>query len=107
MMKNSKPSRNKSNKQSISSKQLPDNERVIGSLEKEIKAWKNETKLLSYEEALNALDMILENLQNDLVPLEELQESHIKGSIYLDHCHKLLDSAEQKVLQLDPRGLEK
>ncbi len=58
-------------------------------------------KTLSYEESLNALDTILDNLQNDNVVVEDLKKYYLKGNLYLDHCEKLLSQVEQEVIQID------
>ncbi len=71
-----------------------------------INKWKNEISLLSYEESLKALDLLLENLQKDTVPLEELQQYYLQGKIYLDHCDSLLNNVEQEVIELDPETIK-
>ncbi len=91
----------------LHNKESLDNKTPINSLEEDIMEWKKQAYLLSYEESLNALELLLENLQNDSVPLEKLQEYHLKASIYLDHCQKLLDNAEQQVIELDAKSLGK
>ena len=75
-------------------------------LSEEIKQWKKDAEQLSYEEALTALDLLLAELQNDAVPMAELQRHYIRGQVYLDHCDQLLRSAEQAVIQLDPQTLD-
>tara|TARA_B100000029_G_C17379353_1_gene889068 strand:- start:385 stop:702 length:318 start_codon:yes stop_codon:yes gene_type:complete len=70
-----------------------------------ITQWKNEVASLSYDEALNALDLILEDLQHDNVPVEDLQKHYIRGNIYLNHCENLLKNIEQEVIQLSPESL--
>ena len=95
-------SSSKSSKKNLGNPELSTNNNSdIYPLEQDIERWKNEASSFSYEEALNALELLLESLQNDSVPLEELQEYHLKGSIYLDHCQQLLDNAEQKVIEID------
>ena len=74
-------------------------------LPKEIKNWRKEVEQLSYEEALTALDLLLAELQNDAVPMAELQRHYQRGQVYLDHCERLLQSAEQSVIQLNPQTL--
>ena len=105
-MHNSKSSSSRAKRKQSASNPLDPNEKVSTPFEEEINVWKQEVSSLSYEDALNALDLLLESLQNDSVPLEELREFHLKGSIYLDHCQTLLDNAEQTVIQLDPHSLE-
>ena len=104
-MKKSKSPINKLDQDSRSTKQLDKNERQISALEKDKEKWQSEVSVMTYEESINALDLLLENLQNDSIPLEKLQEYHLKGSMYLDHCQYLLDSAEHKVVELDPQSL--
>ena len=105
-MKKAQSSRS-SSKKILSNKESLDNKTFINSLDEDIGEWKKQAYLLSYEESLNALELLLENLQNDSVPLEKLQEYHLKASIYLDHCQKLLDNAEHKVIELDSELLGK
>jgi len=62
--------------------------------------------LLSYEESLSSLDKLLENLQNDNVPVEDMQRYYLKGKLYLDHCESLLNNVEQEVIELNPDNLK-
>ncbi len=62
---------------------------------------------LSYEETLKALDALILELRNEEIPLEKLEESYLKGKLYLSHCEDLLSKVEQRVMQLDPVTLEK
>ena len=55
----------------------------------------------SLRRILTALDLLLEELQNDAVPLADLQRHYLRGQIYLDRCESLLLTAEQNVVQLD------
>ncbi len=56
---------------------------------------------LTYESSLKELDLILDQLQNESVPLEELQRFFLQGKIYLEHCESLLVKIEQEVEELD------
>ena len=76
------------------------------SLESLVKEWHKEVELLSYEKSLEALDVLLEALQNDSVPVEELQQHYLKGNNYLDHCENLLKTIEQDVIQLNSADLK-
>ena len=67
-----------------------------------LKQWRKDAESLSYEEALQAADLLLHELQNDNIPLADLQQTHQRGLIYLERCEALLDAVEQNVLQLDP-----
>jgi exodeoxyribonuclease VII small subunit len=49
---------------------------------------------------------LLEELQNDAVPLADLQQHYLRGQIYLERCEGLLLKAEQNVVQLNPDTLE-
>ena len=68
--------------------------------------WREDASQLSYEEALQALDVLLSQLQDDSVPLAELQRNHGRASIYLDRCDVLPNQGEQSVRQLDPNTME-
>jgi exodeoxyribonuclease VII small subunit len=70
-----------------------------------LKQWRKDAEALSYEEALKAADLLLNQLQNDSIPLAELQQTYQRGQIYLDRCERLLEEVEQTVLQLDPKTM--
>ena len=72
----------------------------------QIQTWRQDAAGLSYEEALQALDLLLAELQNNTVPLAQLQQRVLHGEVYLDHCESLLKSVEQAVETLDPDSLE-
>lgn len=76
------------------------------SLTTQLKSWRKDAATLSYEESLAALDLLLVELQNDAVPLADLQQHYLRGQIYLDRCETLLLDAEQNVVQLNPDTLE-
>ena len=67
--------------------------------------WQNDAETLNYEEALQALDLLLAKLQDESLPLSELQSSHQRAEIFLSRCEQLLSETEQNVLQLDPETL--
>ena len=71
-----------------------------------IEAWRKDAETLSYEEAMQALDLLLAELQNDSVPLADLQQKVLHGEVYLNRCQSLLDSVEQSILELDPTTLK-
>ena len=75
-------------------------------LESILKEWRQDARSLSYEESLQALDLLLTQLQNDSVPVEELQRHYLHGKVYLEHCEALLNTVEQSVLQLDAVSLK-
>ena len=71
-----------------------------------IEGWRKDAAGLNYEEAMQALDLLLAELQNDSVPLAELQQRVLHGEVYLSRCQSLLDSVEQSIVELDPKSLE-
>ena len=71
-----------------------------------IEAWRKDAETLSYEEAMQALDLLLAELQNDSVPLADLQQKVLHGEVYLNRCQSLLDSVEQSIVELDPITLK-
>ena len=60
---------------------------------------------LSYEESLKRLDAILSNLQDENLPLTNLQHSYLEAKIYLEHCEFLLNTIEQEVVNIEPEDL--
>ena len=71
-----------------------------------IEGWRKDAAGLNYEEAMQALDLLLAELQNDSVPLAELQQRVLHGEVYLSRCQTLLDSVEQSIVELDPTTLK-
>ena len=71
-----------------------------------IAAWRKDAETLSYEEAMQALDLLLAELQNDSVPLADLQQKVLHGEVYLSRCQSLLDRVEQSIVELDPTTLK-
>jgi len=71
-----------------------------------IETWRKDAETLSYEEAMQALDLLLAELQNDSVPLADLQQKVLHGEVYLNRCQSLLDSVEQSIVELDPITLK-
>ena len=69
------------------------------------KQWRKDAESLSYEEALQAADLLLHQLQSDTIVLAELQQTHQRAQIYLERCDALLASVEQSVLELDPDAM--
>ena len=55
---------------------------------------------------MQALDLLLAELQNDSVPLADLQQKVLHGEVYLNRCQSLLDSVEQSIIELDPTTLK-
>ena len=71
-----------------------------------IETWRKDAETLSYEEAMQALDLLLAELQNDSVPLADLQQKVLHGEVYLSRCQSLLDSVEKSIVELDPTTLK-
>ena len=71
-----------------------------------LERWRKDAKTLSYEEAMQALDLLLAELQNDSVPLADLQQKVLHGEVYLSRCQSLLDSVEKSIVELDPTTLK-
>ena len=71
-----------------------------------IEAWRKDAEVLSYEEAMQALDLLLAELQSDSVPLADLQQKVLHGEVYLSRCQSLLDSLEQSIVELAPTTLK-
>ncbi|WP_320666579.1 exodeoxyribonuclease VII small subunit [Prochlorococcus sp. MIT 1307] len=99
---------NNSSYQSASnfSNQIYDNSIESSSLTSKIQKWNNEISLLSYEESLIELDRLLECLQDDRVPVEDLQKFYLKGKMYLEHCENLLKDVEQEVVELKAENMK-
>ena len=68
--------------------------------------WEADAASFSYEESLQALDLLLTKLQDDSIPLAELQGNHQRAEVYLKRCEELLEQVEQSVAQLNPDTLE-
>ena len=59
---------------------------------------------LNYEQALAELEELLTNLENEPSGLEKSVEMFERGKLLIQHCQKLLDSAELKVTKLEEDG---
>ena len=68
--------------------------------------WEADAASLSYEESLQALDLLLTKLQDDSIPLAQLLGDHQRAVIYLKRCEELLNLVEQSVAHLNPDTLE-
>jgi exodeoxyribonuclease VII small subunit len=55
---------------------------------------------LSYEKALSELETIVQQLENQSLELETTLKLFKRGKLLLDHCQKLLATAELKVREL-------
>ncbi len=67
---------------------------------------KKDIQKLTYEDSLQLLDEIIVKMQDDNIPIEKLEESFLKGKVYLEHCESLLSNVEQRIVELDPQTLK-
>jgi len=105
-MKNNQSSGSMPKKNEESSKQMLEDVTQSLSLQETIDALTKKIMLLSYEESLRSLDQLLENLQSDNLPVEDMQKYYLQGKLYLDHCESLLNNVEQEVIELNPDNLK-
>jgi exodeoxyribonuclease VII small subunit len=59
---------------------------------------------LSYEEAYQQLEQILETLESNDLPLEESLSLYERGAALAAYCARKLDEAELRVQQWQPGG---
>jgi exodeoxyribonuclease VII small subunit len=60
--------------------------------------------VLSYEEAYEQLEQILDAIESGDLPLEEALSLYERGAMLAAHCTRLLDEAELRVEQWQPDG---
>ena len=56
---------------------------------------------LSYEQSLDKLDLLLDEIKNESLLVEDLKTSFLKASLYLHHCENLLKKLEQEVIEIN------
>jgi exodeoxyribonuclease VII small subunit len=61
-------------------------------------------KKLNYEEAFEQLTQIVQQLENDNLPLNDSLALFEQGQKLADHCQQLLEEAELRVNQLSEDG---
>jgi len=59
----------------------------------------------SFEDALAGLETIVESMEHESLPLEELVASYEKGSALLNHCETILQSARSRIELITLRNL--
>ncbi len=59
----------------------------------------------SYEQAMEEIDCILNNLQNEDIPLDKMSDNFIKGNILFEHCQSLLSKIENDVIEITYENL--
>ena len=67
---------------------------------------KKEIKQFSYEESMDALEIILADVQNENISLDKIQDNYIKGHLLLKHCEELLQFVEQEINEINPNNLD-
>lgn len=66
----------------------------------------SETDNPSFEEALAGLESIVEAMENEQLPLEELVAHYEKGSILLGRCEAMLQGARERIELITLRNQE-
>ena len=61
---------------------------------------------MTYEEALKALEAIVERAESGELPLEEAMAEHARGEALLKRCRSLLDGAEAQLRSFDHRSAD-
>jgi exodeoxyribonuclease VII small subunit len=52
---------------------------------------------LSFEEALSSIEEIVDSMESEQLPLEDLVTQYEKGSVLLKHCESVLSSARKRI----------
>lgn len=71
-----------------------------------------DVKAMSFEQALEALEKIVDDLERGDVPLDQSIRIYERGEALKDHCEKLLRAAEARVEKIrlsregEPQGVE-
>ncbi len=63
-----------------------------------------ETKEMTFEQAMSRLEQIVKTLENGQVPLEDLIKLFDEGTALVKLCTQRLDKAEEKVRLLQMKG---
>ena len=67
-----------------------------------VEIFKQGIKKLSYEESIDELEIILNNIQDENISLDKIQINYIKGHLLLKHCEELLQFVEQEINEINP-----
>ena len=59
---------------------------------------------MSYEKAFAELEKVVSSLENDQLTLDDSMRLFARGQSLVEHCSKLLDTAELKVQTLTKMG---
>ncbi|MEY3394616.1 MAG: exodeoxyribonuclease small subunit [Verrucomicrobiota bacterium] len=57
----------------------------------------DDTESMNFEEAVARISEIVESMESDQLPLEDLVSQYEKGSALLKHCESVLSSARKKI----------
>ena len=80
--------------------------KINSSLKKELYKLRKNVESLNYEESLKKLDLLLNELKSDSIPVEDLQRCYLESTIYLEHCEKLLNLVEQEIIEINTDDLK-
>jgi len=63
---------------------------------------------ISFEDAISKVEEIVEEMENDQLPLEKLVAHYEKGSSLLSRCEELLQNARKRIelLTINPEEIE-
>ncbi len=75
-------------------------------LNKILADFRRQVKSLSYQESLELLDSLISQLQEEVVPLEDLQVHYLKSQTCLENCEKLLNEIEQSLTHFKAQEIE-
>ena len=89
----------------IANDQVVDRKDTLSKVTRILQELRQHVSKLSYEDSLKELDLLLSDLQDENLPVMELQTVHLKAQIYFQHCELLLDNIEQEIVQLEPEEL--
>jgi exodeoxyribonuclease VII small subunit len=67
---------------------------------------KKDIHKLKYEEALQELEQVLDDLENGSLELEAMLERFELGKELLTHCQSLLEKAELRIREVDQAPVE-
>lgn len=62
--------------------------------------WMDDLEALSFEEALTELELVVERLEGEVLPLDEAVKLYNRGQALAKLCQRRLDEVELKVEQL-------
>lgn len=68
------------------------------------KADNQELTNLSFEQAIEALGSIVQNIETGQVPLQESLSQYEKGMALIAHCRGILQSAEKRIEEIDAKS---